>query len=142
MLAFCHVLEFTCIQRIANIKSLFQHKNGMIQSPVLQNSLFELPLLPAHGALVLGLLGAQPLHDAVDVEAVAALTPHLIKYASQTLPYNTNQRAIIPSKFAIGTASVESDPAKSIDNTLRRASQSNAISSKCGCFWMGVPPLF
>ena len=36
--------------------------------------LLELPLLPAHGALVLGLLGAQPLHDAVDVEAVTALT--------------------------------------------------------------------
>ena len=33
--------------------------------------------LAAHGALVLGLLGAQPLHDAVDVEAVGALAPHL-----------------------------------------------------------------
>jgi hypothetical protein len=40
------------------------------------SSLFELPLLAAHGAEVLRLLGAQPLHDAVDVEAVAALAPH------------------------------------------------------------------
>lgn len=38
-------------------------------------SLFELPLLPAHGALLLDLLRVQPLQDAVHVEAVRALTP-------------------------------------------------------------------
>ena len=47
-----------------------------------ESSLFELPLLPTHGALVLGLLGAQPFHDAVDVKAVAALAPHLIRIRS------------------------------------------------------------
>ena len=41
------------------------------------NLLLEFPVLPAHGALVLGLLSSQPLHDAMDVETVAALTPHL-----------------------------------------------------------------
>ncbi len=38
--------------------------------------LLEFPLLATHGALVLRLLSAQPLHDAVDVKAVAALAPH------------------------------------------------------------------
>ena len=42
-----------------------------------KNLLLEFPVLPAHGALMLGLLSSQPLHDAMDVEAVAALTPHL-----------------------------------------------------------------
>ena len=60
--------------------SLFELSNVRLW----QSLLFELPLLPAHGALVLGLLGPQPLHDAVDVEAVAALTPHLRKCALVT----------------------------------------------------------
>ena len=107
-----------------------------------KNLLLEFPVLPAHGALVLGLLGTQPLHDAVDVEAVAALTPHLVKYASQPLPYNTNQRAVIPSKFTIRTASIKSDPATSIDDSLRKVSQSNCISLQCGCFCMGAQSLF
>ena len=38
-----------------------------------ETSLFELPLLPAHRAEVLGLLRVEPLHDAVDVEAMGAL---------------------------------------------------------------------
>ena len=38
-----------------------------------ESSLLELPLLPAHGAEVLGLLRVEPLHDAVDVEAMGAL---------------------------------------------------------------------
>lgn len=33
-------------------------------------SLFELPLLPAHGAVLLHLLRVQPLEDAVHVETV------------------------------------------------------------------------
>ena len=49
--------------------SLFELSNVRLW----QSLLFELPLLPAHGALVLGLLGPQPLHDAVDVEAMGAL---------------------------------------------------------------------
>jgi hypothetical protein len=36
---------------------------------------------------VLGLLGPQPLHDAVDVEAVAALTPH----QGTVITYNPEQ---------------------------------------------------
>ena len=59
--------------------------------------LLELPLLPAHGALVLGLLGPQPLHDAVDVKAVAALSPH--------------KRTVVSSKLAVRTATIKSYPA-------------------------------
>ena len=44
-----------------------------------KNLLLKFPVLPTHGALVLGLLSSQPLHDAMDVKAVAALTPHLGK---------------------------------------------------------------
>ena len=73
--------------------SYFQNNLGIDQ----QNSLFELPLLPAHGALVLGLLGAQPLHDAVDVEAVAALPP--------------DQRTVVTRELAVGAATVERDAA-------------------------------
>lgn len=58
--------------------------------------LLELPLLPAHGALVLGLLRAQPLHDAVDVEAVAALSPH--------------KRTVVSSKLTVRAAAVKSYP--------------------------------
>lgn len=39
-------------------------------------SLLELPLLPAHGAVLLHLLRVEPLEDAVHVEAVRALAPH------------------------------------------------------------------
>ena len=70
------VLNCICICRIHSLNSL--------NVRLWQSLLFELPLLPAHGALVLGLLGPQPLHDAVDVEAVAALTPHLMKCALVT----------------------------------------------------------
>ena len=42
-----------------------------------KNLLLEFPVLPAHGALMLGLLSSKPLHDAMDVEAMTALTPHL-----------------------------------------------------------------
>lgn len=38
--------------------------------------LLELPLLAAHRADVAGLLGVQPLHDAVYVETMRALPPH------------------------------------------------------------------
>lgn len=39
-------------------------------------SLLELPLLAAHGAVLLHLLRVEPLEDAVHVEAVRALAPH------------------------------------------------------------------
>ena len=48
------------------------------------NLLFVFPVSSAHGTVVLGLLGGQPLLNAVDVEAVAALTPHLMKCALVT----------------------------------------------------------
>jgi len=48
---------------------------------------------------VLGLLGPQPLHDAVDVEAVAALTP--------------DKGAVIASKLAVRAATIESYSADS-----------------------------
>lgn len=48
-------------------------------------SFFELPLLSAHGALLLDLLRVQPFQDAVHVETVRALTP--------------DQRAVIPRHF-------------------------------------------
>lgn len=41
-----------------------------------RRSLLELPLLPAHGAVLLHLLRIEPLQDAVHVEAVRALAPH------------------------------------------------------------------
>jgi len=43
---------------------------------------------------MLGLLGSQPLHDAVDVEAMTALSP--------------NQRTVVTSKLAIRAATIES----------------------------------
>lgn len=39
-------------------------------------SLFELPLLATHRAVLLHLLCVQPLEDAVHMEAVGALSPH------------------------------------------------------------------
>lgn len=48
-------------------------------------SLFKLPFLSAHGALLLHLLGVQPFQDAVHVEAVGALAP--------------DQRAVVPRHF-------------------------------------------
>lgn len=56
-------------------------------------SLLELPLLAAHGAVLLGLLRVEPLEDAVHVEAVRALAPH--------------QRAVITGHLACGGASSE-----------------------------------
>lgn len=52
-------------------------------------SLLELPLLAAHGAVLLDLLRVQPLEDAVHVEAVRALPPH--------------QRAVVSGNLACGT---------------------------------------
>lgn len=51
-----------------------------------RGSLLELPLLPAHGAVLLDLLRVQPLEDAVHVEAVRALAP--------------NQRAVVTGHLA------------------------------------------
>lgn len=56
-------------------------------------SFLELPLLPAHRALLIHLLTIEPLHDAMNVEAVGALTP--------------DERAVIAGKFTIRTAAVE-----------------------------------
>lgn len=60
-------------------------------------SFLELPLLPTHGAGLVDLLGVQPLHDAVDVEAVGTLAP--------------DQGAVITRHLAVGAASVEVHPA-------------------------------
>lgn len=51
-------------------------------------SLLELPLLAAHGAVLLHRLRVEPLEDAVHVEAVRALPPH--------------QRAVVPGHLACG----------------------------------------
>lgn len=56
-------------------------------------TLFKLPLLPAHGALLLHLLRVQPLQDAVHVEAVWALTP--------------DQWAVISRNFTVWTAAIK-----------------------------------
>lgn len=53
-------------------------------------SLLELPLLPAHGAVLLHLLRVEPLEDAVHVEAVGALAP--------------DQRAVVSRDLACGGA--------------------------------------
>lgn len=55
--------------------------------------LLKLPLLSAHGALLVELLGLEPLHDAVNVEAVRALTP--------------DQRAVIPRQAAVRAAAIK-----------------------------------
>ena len=62
-------------------------------------SLFKFPLLPAHGALLVDLLRLQPLHDAVDVEAMRTLTPH--------------QRAIVTREPTVRAATVKGHPANS-----------------------------
>ena len=50
----------------------------------------KLPLLAAHGTQMGRCLGAQPLHNAMDVEMVGALTPH--------------KRTVVPGDLAIRTA--------------------------------------
>ena len=55
--------------------------------------LFELPILPAHGALLIHLLTVEPLHDAMYMEAVGALAP--------------DERTVVTGKFTVGTATVE-----------------------------------
>ena len=59
------------------------------------NLLFVFPVSSAHGTVVLGLLGGQPLLNAVDVEAVAALSPH--------------QGTVVSSKLAVRTTSEHHD---------------------------------
>ena len=59
--------------------------------------LLVFPVSPTHGTVVLGLLGGQPLLNAVDVEAVAALSPH--------------QGTVVSSKLAVRTATIKSYPA-------------------------------
>ena len=55
------------------------------------NLLFVFPVSSAHGTVVLGLLGGQPLLYAVNVEAVTALSPH--------------QRTVVSSKLTVRTTS-------------------------------------
>lgn len=62
-------------------------------TPGTAGSLFELPLLPAHGTLLLHLLGVEPLQDAVHVETVGALPPY--------------QRAIVSRHLTVGAAPIE-----------------------------------
>lgn len=59
-------------------------------STISAGSFFELPLLSAHGALLLDLLWVQPFQDAMHVETMGALTP--------------DQRAVIPRHFACKTS--------------------------------------
>lgn len=61
---------------------------------MLDKNLFvvEFPVLSAHGALLLG-LGVQPLHDAMDVEAVGAGAPH--------------QRAVVPRELAVRATTIK-----------------------------------
>ena len=101
------------------------------------NLLLEFPVLPAHGALMLGLLSSKPLHDAMDVEAMTALTPHLgnwyptmskygraaaqdqdiVYYVIQSnAQFATNQRAVVSCKFTIWAASIKSHPVEKIQN--------------------------
>lgn len=60
-------------------------------------SFFKLPLLSAHGALLLDLLRVQPFQDAVHVETMGALTP--------------DQRAVVSGDFTVWTAAVKRHPA-------------------------------
>lgn len=60
-------------------------------------SLFELPLLATHGAVLLHLLCVQPFEDAVHVEAVGALSPH--------------QGAVIARHFTVWTTAIKRHPA-------------------------------
>merc|ERR1712180_306048 len=55
--------------------------------------LLELPILPAHGTLLIHLLTVEPLHDAVYMEAVGALAP--------------DERTVVTGKFTVGTVTVE-----------------------------------
>lgn len=64
---------------------------------VARASLFELPLLAAHGAVLLHLLRVQPLEDAVHVEAVGALSPH--------------QGAVVTRHLTVWTATIKRHPA-------------------------------
>ena len=57
-------------------------------------SFFELPFLSAHGTLLIHLLAIEPLHDAVDVKAMGALSPH--------------ERTVVAGEFAVRTAAVKS----------------------------------
>lgn len=60
-------------------------------------SLFELPLLATHGAVLLHLLRVQPFEDAVHVEAVGALSPH--------------QGAVIARHLTVWTTAIKRHPA-------------------------------
>lgn len=60
-------------------------------------SLFELPLLATHGAVLLHLLCVQPLEDAVHMEAVGALSPH--------------EGAVITRHLTVWTAAIKCHPA-------------------------------
>ena len=96
-------------------------------------SLLELPLLPAHGAEVLGLLRVEPLHDAVDVEAVGALNRAMLDEIIGTFLFlqlhyllivkniefhltpvsslSPDEGAVVPGQLAVGAAAVEGDAA-------------------------------
>ena len=69
MLSNKRFLDLQCSRKVlTNVDIFFE-----ISFPLLFT--LELPLLPAHRARLLGRLRVEPLHDAVDVEAVGALTP-------------------------------------------------------------------
>ena len=94
--------------------------------------LFELPVLSAHWAQVLCLLRVEPLHDAVDVEAVGALdgamfderietfwlytsTIHIFSinmfHQTPVSSLSPDEGAVVPGQLAVGTAAVEGDAA-------------------------------
>lgn len=61
-------------------------------------SLFKLPFLPAHGALLLHLLRVQPFQDAVHVKAVGTLTPDQRAVVSRHFTCRTSQEVTFQSQ--------------------------------------------
>lgn len=89
---FTAAIKMTSMTRVSVGESL-----QAISSTACTPSFFELPLLSAHGALLLDLLRVQPLQDAVHVETMGALTP--------------DQRAVISRHFTVRAAAIKRHPA-------------------------------
>ena len=84
--------------------------------------LSKLPLLTAHGALLVNLLRVEPLHDAVHVETVSALAPNCHQSKNQKQIKRSispilkkleklTQRAIFAWEFALCAATIKRLPA-------------------------------
>ena len=72
------LMSFTYSMKVSASRRRRQHRSARAppRRRPRRGSLLELPLLAAHGAVLLHLLRVQPLEDAVHVEAVGALAPH------------------------------------------------------------------